>query len=173
VRVGLGQEIAEINPADGLPRLSAKWNEYKIKLCLLSAVIGHLWTRAPGAVPAAPSPVPPPSPGRPSPDFSTSRARSCARVLSCVSRRRARECRLVEIAEKRAARSAIGREFLLRNIGDGRSGTGGNIRARLGPPRFNSKQRPMKRDHFRISGRLEGRGGRRRALNKLRFPQFR
>lgn len=38
----VGQEIAEIIPGDGLPRLSAKWNEYKIKLCLLSGVIGHL-----------------------------------------------------------------------------------------------------------------------------------
>ncbi|KAL2713288.1 LOW QUALITY PROTEIN: hypothetical protein V1478_016986 [Vespula squamosa] len=33
-----GQEIAEIILGDGLPRLSAKWNEYKIKLCLLSSI---------------------------------------------------------------------------------------------------------------------------------------
>jgi len=79
VRVGLGQEIAEINPADGLPRLSAKWNEYKIKLCLLSAVIGHLWTRAPGAVPAAPSPVPP----LPRPSLPRFFNVSCAFVRAC------------------------------------------------------------------------------------------
>lgn len=42
VHLWAGQQIAQIIPGDGLPRLSAKWNEYEIKLCLLSEVIGHL-----------------------------------------------------------------------------------------------------------------------------------